>query len=278
MSDSTPADTSPTIGQRLMAARERLGHSVATAAEKTRLDASVIAGLESDRFDSLGPPVYVRGHLRMYAEFLELPSADLLVEYQQHETASRRPDLTRIAKAERPSDPRKLRGPVLAALLAVALAAAAWWLLRKPPVPTESEAPPATPDRVVPLEPVGGANPEVATIAPQAGEIVAVAQAMSPKTEASLAAAASLELRVSLTADSWIEVYDSSGRRLYYDLGTRGSVQSFRGPGPMRVVLGNAAAATLAVDGRDVAIPATATRGRLARLLIGPGRITAQSR
>ncbi|MBK6598571.1 MAG: DUF4115 domain-containing protein [Proteobacteria bacterium] len=279
MSDSVQTDTSATIGQRLMAARERLGQSVAGVAEKTHLDTTVITALEADRFEAIGSPVYVRGHLKLYAEFLELPAAELLADYRKDASAEQRPDLTRIAKAERPSDPRKWRGPLLAALLAVALAAGAWWLLRKPaPQPVESAATVVSPavDVTAPL----GSLPESAAAAEvsAAGEPAAPTPSTVPSaagvtvptqtTVAPMAAANTTELRVSLSADSWVEVYDARGRQLYHDVATGGSVQSFRGRAPIRLVLGNFSAATLAVDGRDVAIPASAVRGKVATLVV----------
>ncbi len=300
MSDSVPTDTSPTIGQRLAAARERLGHSVAGAAEKTRLDTAVIVGLEADRFDTLGPPVYVRGHLRMYAEFLELPAAELLAAYQQESSAGSRPDLTQIAKAERPTDPRKWLGPVLAALLAVVLAAVAWWVLRKPvatPAAVDMSAPVVAPDVGVPLEQLNqttsaGDVPGNAAVEPaparQEPDIAptesgtrgtASTTVNAPSTAPRVAAPArNTELRVSLSADSWVEVYDAGGRRLYHDVATSGSVQSFRGPGPMRIVLGNADAASLAIDGRPIEIPAELRRGKLARLVVNPSGTVTRAR
>ncbi|MEZ5515597.1 MAG: helix-turn-helix domain-containing protein [Steroidobacteraceae bacterium] len=300
MSDSVPADTSPTIGQRLAAARERLGHSVVAAADKTRLDPAVIAGLEADRFETLGPPVYVRGHLRMYAEFLELPTAELLADYQQLSSAGARPDLTRIAKAERQTDPRKWLGPVLAALLAVVLAAVAWWVLRKPvaaPAAVDMSAPVVAPDIGVPLEQLnqratGSEGPGSAAVEPAPAPpdpVVTPAEpstsgtsnstANAPRTAPPVAAPArTTELRLSLSADSWVEVYDAGGRRLYHDVATAGSVQSFRGPGPMRIVLGNADAASLAVDGRPIDIPAELRRGKLARLMVNPSGTVTRAR
>ncbi len=57
-------------------------------------------------------------------------------------------------------------------------------------------------------------------------------------------------LKLDLTNDSWVEVYDSRGERLFYDVASAGSVQSVSGRGPLRVVLGNAAGVTVEVDGQ----------------------------
>ena len=65
-----PAPVARTIGERLRAGRERAGLSVAASAEKLHLDPKVIEALEADRFAELGASVYVRGHLRRYADFV----------------------------------------------------------------------------------------------------------------------------------------------------------------------------------------------------------------
>ena len=52
------------------------------------------------------------------------------------------------------------------------------------------------------------------------------------------------------SAESWAEVYDSSGDRLFYDVGPADSVRTFKGTAPLRVVLGNAPGVAVEVNGR----------------------------
>ena len=77
-----------------------------------------------------------------------------------------------------------------------------------------------------------------------------------------------IRLRLELTNDSWVEVYDSRGDRLFYDVASAGSVQSVSGRGPLRVVLGNAAGVSVAVDGQAREIPANATDGEGASFVV----------
>ena len=70
-----------TQGGQLAAARLRKGITVQQVCEHLRLSVEAIEALEADRHDDLGPLVYVRGHLRRYAEFLGETLA------QPHETA-----------------------------------------------------------------------------------------------------------------------------------------------------------------------------------------------
>jgi cytoskeleton protein RodZ len=75
-------------------------------------------------------------------------------------------------------------------------------------------------------------------------------------------------LRLELSTESWVEVYDSRGERLFYDVAGAGSVQSIAGRPPLRVVLGNAAAVSVQVDGQPREIPAGAMDGEGARFVV----------
>jgi len=87
MPDNEPASAdaappgAPSIGERLRAAREQRGLSIDQLAEYVRLDESVVAALEADDFDALGAPVFVRGHLKTSARFLEIDVDELLGDY-----------------------------------------------------------------------------------------------------------------------------------------------------------------------------------------------------
>ena len=85
-------------------------------------------------------------------------------------------------------------------------------------------------------------------------------------------------LRLELSNESWIEVYDSRGQRLFYDVAGAGSVQSIAGRPPLRVVLGNAAAVTVQVDGKPRDIPAGAVDGEGARFVINRSGSLSRSR
>jgi cytoskeleton protein RodZ len=78
------------------------------------------------------------------------------------------------------------------------------------------------------------------------------------------------QVSVSLTfsADCWTEVTDSSGRRLFYDLGSEGRSVNLTGDAPLRLILGDADNVSVAVEGRPWPVPASARRGQLARLTI----------
>jgi cytoskeleton protein RodZ len=57
------------------------------------------------------------------------------------------------------------------------------------------------------------------------------------------------ELTLKFSAESWAEVYDAAGERLFYDVGPADSVKTFKGTAPLRIVLGNAAGVVVQVNG-----------------------------
>jgi cytoskeletal protein RodZ len=73
---------SASLGELLATARQARGKTPQEAAGATRVRLKYLLALESDRFDALPAPVYVRGYLRTYASYLELDPAELLARYE----------------------------------------------------------------------------------------------------------------------------------------------------------------------------------------------------
>jgi cytoskeleton protein RodZ len=74
------------IGEALRSTRERKGLSIDQVAQETRISPRFLEALEAEQFNELPAPVYVRGFLRSYANFLQLepqPLLDQLVGGQQ---------------------------------------------------------------------------------------------------------------------------------------------------------------------------------------------------
>jgi cytoskeleton protein RodZ len=82
-------------GSRLAEARRRSGQSLEQVAAATRLRRSQLQALERDDFAALPGPVYARGYLKTYAEYLGLDPAELLVEQAMLPPALPAPDAAR---------------------------------------------------------------------------------------------------------------------------------------------------------------------------------------
>ena len=127
-----------------------------------------------------------------------------------------------------------------------------------------SEAPPAS--SPLPAEPSSPPGPSAS--APATSSVTPPVVANAPPKRDDSAPVRETRLKLELTNDSWVEVYDARGERLFYDVAGAGSVQSVSGRGPLRVVLGNATGVTVEVDGQGRQIPANAVDGEGASFVV----------
>ena len=237
-------------GARLRGAREKKGLTVLDAAEKLYVDARTLEALEAEDFAALGADVYVRGHLRRYAEFIGESPAELQELYASS-THAARPDLTRIPRSDPGNGAARLVLPALLGLVAVALAVLLWRVLSTP-----GEKP----------QPLAASPPVASASAPQA--TAGAADEIAP-------AASATRLALQFSALSWVEVSDASGRRLLQGLYAAGSTRTLSGAAPLRVILGNAPAVALRVNDQAVRLGGLVRHDGSARLLIdGDGRTT----
>jgi cytoskeleton protein RodZ len=281
------AQVARSIGERLRAGRERSGLSVVAAGEKLHLDPKIIDALEADRYAEIGAAVYVRGHLKRYGDFVGEPGAELVAQYSAREARAPAPDLTQVPHAERRADPRRLMTPLIVAGCTGVLLVAVWWVLAgsgsSDARPSRAETSPAVAGDSSPVAapvavPVSATptalNTAIPAPAPASAPVSSTQAREAPASVAEPAAPVKeappreIRLQLELTSDSWVEVYDSRGDRLFYDVASAGSVQSVSGRGPLRVVLGNAAGVTVAVDGQPREIPANAADGEGARFVV----------
>ncbi len=70
------------LGERLRSARKARALSVSQVAEALRLEEASIVALEEGRFDTMGAPVFVRGHLKRYAQLIGLSEQQVLDAYR----------------------------------------------------------------------------------------------------------------------------------------------------------------------------------------------------
>lgn len=253
-------------GARLRAARERCGLTVLQAAEKLHVDARVLEALEAEDFGALGADVYVRGHLRRYAEAVgESPTA--LQELYAGSAQALRPDLTRIPRGGTQPRSSRLLLTTLLAVVCLAVAGLLWWLLTQPA------------EKAQPLPAAPAPSADIA-----AGDGGAGAGAEPPRSAADnaaptatrVAAPGQARLDLRFVALSWVDISDGDGRRLLTGLIDGGSERALSGRPPLRVVLGNAPAVALRLNGQPVSISGLVHRDGSAHLSIdASGRASA---
>jgi cytoskeleton protein RodZ len=249
------------IGARLRAARERRGLTVLQAAEKLHVDARVLEALEAENFEPLGADVYARGHLRRYADLVGESPRELQDLYANASPAVR-PDLTRIPRGQRPRESQRLMLPALLTVMGLALAGLLWWLLTLPGAKPHALPPP----------PTVAANPDAAT--PTDTEPTSDASTASASTAGLVpgspraAAVNGQTLTLKFSGASWVQIADAHGRVLLDGLQPPGGTRSVSGTPPLRVVLGNAPAVALEINGRPASLQGLVRRRGDARFSV----------
>jgi cytoskeleton protein RodZ len=168
-------------GARLAAAREHAGMTVLQAAERLRLDVATLEALEAGRFQTLGAAVFVRGHLRHYAELLGLPVEEIDAAYAASSARlAPQPDLrhTRTLPGTGPAGGVSLppRAALIGAIVLV-LAAWVWWAMRVPSGGHRSSTPPPATSAPAPSAP--SAAPALAQPSTRPSELPPAAAAAS---------------------------------------------------------------------------------------------------
>jgi cytoskeleton protein RodZ len=258
------------IGARLRAAREKRGLTVLQAAERLHLDAGIVQALEAENFTALGADVYVRGHLRRYAEAVGESPAQLQQLYADSPQVLR-PDLTRIPRGQPEKSSTWLLLPAVLLVVGFATAGLLWWLLTLPG--EKAHALPAAPTPAAAAADAAPGTEQPAFPAPT-GSSAAPASASPAGTSTGTGPQARLDL--SFSGASWVEIADVQGHRLLHGLIEAGSARTLTGSAPFLVVLGNAPAVTLRVNGQAV-LPGTLVRrdGSAHLMIDAAGRVSA---
>jgi cytoskeleton protein RodZ len=280
------------IGPRLKAERERRGLSSQKAADELHLDGWVIDALEAENYDRIGPSVYAKGHLKRYATLLGLPADEIMAGYEARAQAPapapvQTPNVLLRTDAPEVSDlpwPR-IAGSVALLLLILGVL---WW---KPWHPRSAAAPSAAPASGAAESAAAGATPAASpamsgliptslasppTVAPALGGGPATGAASGAGTGSAAGADAEAaagmgraRLRMSFSADSWVDIRDAAGRRVFAGNGRANSVKTVAGIAPMRVYLGVASGVQLEINDRAVAIGPQFMAGDVARFEAG---------
>jgi cytoskeleton protein RodZ len=106
-----------------------------------------------------------------------------------------------------------------------------------------------------------------------AAQAPAPAAQATPPAPPSLPTAGEVRLRLEFTEPSWAEIYDASGKRLLFDMGTPGRVRTVAGAPPLRVNLGLASAVNAQVDDRPIVIPRRAGKDGAKFLIEADGSV-----
>jgi len=270
----------PTCGERLAEARREQQISVTEIAKELHLDEPKVRALERNDFEILGAPVFAKGHLKKYAQLVNVDADEILVDYYKMTRAQSAPPLI----STRPKPRKELSpGPWIAAIVVVVIAATAYWWFTQPPAPPVETPPqnlsPAEQEDTTPVPVDDGPTTTVdlpvsepVASEPVASEPVASEPVSEPEvveeTSSPVIEAGQVRVLLTYTGDCWTEISDATGRRLFFALGKDGRTVELSGAEPLNVLFGSPLNVSLLVNGDDFALPADAAPGRPLRLTV----------
>jgi cytoskeleton protein RodZ len=235
-------------GERLKRAREAAGYDLAQASARMKLPVRTLEALESGEWYRLGPPVFVRGQARNYARMLGvclddevLPSPFTTTQIPSLVSHVHVPRYRHVAES--------LARRAVYVVLTVSLVVPIWLATRG----HGDGAPTIAPLDVVPSQ-TASAQPPART-----PMVASIAPLGTP------AATAPVEIR--FNGDSWVQVFGTDGSIVEKGLLHAGERRTLQGDAVRGLVLGNAAAVTVTVDGRPVDLTPY-TRANVARFTL----------
>ena len=293
-----PAESARGIGEQLKAAREAQNLSVEQVAAELHLAETQIQALESEQFDTLGAPVFVRGHYRKYSDLLKADTAALLQQLNDHYDAAE-PDQSVIETevARTLHREKRLNGLIIAITVIVLLGILVYLAIRYAQTSTRGATTDQNNVETVAEEALVddgriGAEPEFAAVnsggqsltLPEPTEQVSAELVEGPgqtsgesdvatsdldvALDSPVASRPTVSIRLIFNEDSWIEAVDGDRRRLMYGIGRANTQRTLQGAVPIEVFFGYADGVEIEVDGEAFPLQNARRRGNTAQITI----------
>ena len=275
------------FGRLLAVARESCGLSVAEVARQLRLTPSQVEAMEAGDYQRLPGPVFARGFIRNYARLVKLDPGVLLAsaERQLLPAAQGEPEFSHSVNIPFPTG-REIRWRKYGIAAAVAL------VLLVPVVIFEAYHEDATQvtvksgtvalpqPQVVERMAAASAVPQIAAVSDAevkpvpTTDAIALSEKAAPERSTLPAYAAARErkpgvhqVKFTFDAQSWVEIHDRTGRRIFSQLNAAGTDQAVSGEAPLTLVVGNARGVRLTHNSQPVDL-APYTKIDVARLTL----------
>jgi cytoskeleton protein RodZ len=266
MTDRNTTHSAPENGQQmetgasLRRAREQLGMTLQQAGSRLKVPTRVVEAIEAGRWDQLGAPVFVRGHVRSYAKLLGTNVDDYL---EQASLQAVRP-VELISHSHTPRYQRLLesasRRAVYVVITLCFFAVPVWLLVSNGSGQQVLKT--ASLD-VVPKAPAGNEGPETSGVSAPASPAPPVAvpaevdnapitASMAPRLGREVSDTSAPALQLAFTGDSWVEIEGPQGQSIERGLLKAGQERSFQAGQVGRIKLGNATAVQVQQGGSTV--------------------------
>jgi len=285
----------PAPGEILREAREARGESVNDVARILKLSAHQLEALENGRFDVLPGPTFVRGFLRNYARYLDIPPEPLLegINIRTPTAADLSSMLKLHGNVQPKASPRAHSKmlPVVLIILAVLIVLGVvgvaiykgWFefrfslstaapvqkqveqvVLPGPQKPVQPKLQPAAQFKVQTFELTAPVPINIAPDSAKDPTQMDVAQEGSGAPSVPDVAT----LRLLFNASTLAQVRDSSGKIIFTRTGTKGSSNSIKGKPPFSVTVNNANNVELEFNGQAVDLKEHTSKNGIARLTL----------
>ncbi len=285
-------------GGALRSARENQGLTVQDIASRLRLSPKQIEAIEADNFSALPEPTIVRGFIRNYAKLLKINMEPLLDAYSvlapnsvPHEFTVKPTSRMKVTRYDKPKTGRYLWAGL------ILLAGLGAWLFYQSYIEKPSPAKPATTQSSVEPLPQAAlpaaertASPEHVTTldlppAETGAAVTAEPAALPADTNVNNPVAANLppapnpvpaetlppaaigmsQLEFNASQETWVSVVDATGKEIFNKTIFAGSRESVEVTLPVDVVVGNAGATNISMNGKPVNL-APHSRQNVARI------------
>lgn len=261
------------LGQQLQAARDKKGVSIEKAAEDTKVRADVLRALESDDFSSKLAPVYVKGFLKIYSQYLGMDVQAMRAQYDEMVRANAPPPPPLLTTAthlqQSPLDRLissvatmwgmwVLVGAIIVVLILIISVVISATHRARTPVSDRSSTPTtsslSTPTSTATNSSSSNADAYIRPIQPRAGTLETMVTDLPPKTTSPTAVPvqAPLTLSIRLTEDSWVEVVVDGKTLLPYRTQKAGWEKEWSAQKSIVLTVGNAAGVHARLNGQDV--------------------------
>lgn len=230
------------VGSTLREMRKSAGFTVEQLAARTRIPASVIEDLEKDNFATCGGPTYARGHIRTISKVCGVGDSEVLIAFES-QTISLSKSIRDLLNDTNATTTKKERKPISwKSLSGVAAGVMALGIFGAAIFSNGNES-----------------------------NTVVTSNSNSNENNNQPVADAKKGVKVVVTGVnglSWIAVNDSAGITQFSGRIRQGEVRTFSDNQLIYLVVGNAGAVSLNVNGEDLGVPGKV--GEVVRLEFGP--------
>jgi cytoskeletal protein RodZ len=210
---------------QLRAAREAAGLTIEQVSKKTNIRMTVIEDLEKNSVEVCGGIAYARGHIRSIARVLKVDGDQLVAEIESAQKTESRRIIDRLYEnnaADKPKTKRLINLGRVAVIAAIVVVIAFVVTFAIANIPSTN-------------------NKEVQTN-------------QSQSTSTAVTDGVNL-LFTGIDGKTWIGITNEAGEQIFNGQIKSGQSQSFSDKGSLKVIIGNAAAVKVSLNGTDLGVP-----------------------